>query len=297
MANTGNVIVTERDINPFSPTYDTTRTRTFQDYQRCLPDGYKYYFVIMNGNDVYVPCSANTIISTEDTSPYYDQFYHKLTIRSVSIGNCVTEIDDDAFRPMDWTYGADNTLYIPCNVQRVGNSAFKANHNLTTINICSGVIDEAAFMECSDTVNLILGNGVTSIGLSAFAACSSIRSITIPNSCTSIGETSFYQCSSATSLTIGTGLTVIPYGAFMGCSSLTSVTFPSNITNIGGSSFNGCSNLQTITLEATTPPYLAGSVFSGTNLQTIYVPSASVNTYKSDTYWSTYADLIQPIPS
>jgi len=35
MANTGNITVTEKDINPFSPTYNQERTRTYQDYERC----------------------------------------------------------------------------------------------------------------------------------------------------------------------------------------------------------------------------------------------------------------------
>ena len=35
MANTGNITVTEKDINPFSPTYNQERTRTYADTERC----------------------------------------------------------------------------------------------------------------------------------------------------------------------------------------------------------------------------------------------------------------------
>ena len=296
MANTGNVQITERDINPFSPTYNTTRVRTVQDYQRCLPEGNKWYFTLKDGNDVYTPCSLDTVISTSDTIGYYDQFYHMLNITSVAIGDCVTEIGDDAFRPMTWINGAVNTLYVPCSVQRIGNSAFKANRNLTNINICNGMIDTEAFALCTDTVSLTLGNGVTSIGASAFAGCNSLRSITIPNSCTSIGETAFYDCTSATSLTIGTGLTAITYGVFMHCTSLTSVTIPSNVTRIGGSAFSGCSNLRTVTVEKATPPALNSTAFDSTGIQAIYVPAASVGIYKNTSVWSAYASIIQAIP-
>ena len=64
---------------------------------------------------------------------------------------------------------------------------------------------------------VIIGDGVTTIGSSAFSGCSSLTSLTIPNSVTDIGSSAFSGCSSLTSVTIGNSVTTIGYYAFSGC--------------------------------------------------------------------------------
>ena len=64
---------------------------------------------------------------------------------------------------------------------------------------------------------VIIGDGVTTIGSSAFSGCSSLTSLTIPNSVTDIGSSAFSGCSSLTSVTIGNSVTEIGYYAFSGC--------------------------------------------------------------------------------
>ena len=71
----------------------------------------------------------------------------------------------------------------------------------------------------SDT-EVVIPEGVTSIGSSAFSNCSSLTSVTIPDSITSIGSFAFY-----------------------GCINLTSVTIPNSVTSIGDNAFNECYKL------------------------------------------------------
>ena len=118
-----------------------------------------------------------------------------------------------------------------------------------------------------------IGTCVTSLGGYVFSTCSSLSSVTIPNSVTSIGE-----------------------GAFLYCASLNSVHIPSGVTNIDGYAFYRCSGLTSIRCDATTPPTIDSNTFEYTNDCPIYVPSASVNTYKAATNWSTYTSRIQAIP-
>lgn len=91
------------------------------------------------------------------------------------------------------------------------------------------------------------------------------------------------------------GLTQIEEYAFQNCIGLTSMEIPDFITSIGESAFDGCTGLISITSENINPPILGASTFSGTPLENIYVPSESVDAYKTAEGWSTYASKISAI--
>lgn len=144
-------------------------------------------------------------------------------------------------------------------------------------------------------ISVYIGDCVTTIGNQAFAQCRNLASVTLGSGLTSIGNNAFSYCSGLTSVTIPDSVTSIGEVAFYGCSILTSITIPSGVTSIGGGAFNTCSGLTSITCFATTPPSLGKRVFDNTNNCQIYVPSGSVDTYKSANRWSDYADRIQSI--
>ena len=146
-------------------------------------------------------------------------------------------------------------------------------------------------------VGIIKFNGdIANIGQDAFYRCTSLTSVNIPNSVTSIGDGAFYFCSALTSITIPSGVTRIGTYAFYLCRSLTSIIIPNGVTSIGESAFGRCTSLTSVTVDRITPPTLDYSAFDDTNNCPIYVPSASVDTYKSATNWVTYASRIQAIP-
>ena len=151
-------------------------------------------------------------------------------------------------------------------------------------------IGSSAFSGCSSLTSLTIPNSVTDIGSSAFSGCSSLTSVTIGNSVTTIGSGAFFSCSSLTSVTIGNSVTEIGYYAFSGCSSLTSVTITNSVTTIGYYAFSGCKNVKQITVEAVTPPECSINTFDGVNTKEckLFVPKNSVDAYKKANGWKEF---------
>ena len=87
------------------------------------------------------------------------------------------------------------------------------------------------------------------------------------------------------------GLTKIGKCAFYSYTGLTSISIPSSVTSVGERAFQSCQNLSFVKLSSAIPPLLGSNVFDDTaaNLQ-IVVPNGSLDTYKTETNRSAYAD-------
>lgn len=207
----------------------------------------------------------------------------------------VVRIDDSAFGGC----GLLTSVTIPDGVTSIGKRAFSGCSSLTSVTIGSGItsISASAFLGCdlltdiyitdiaawcgiefgdalSDSAKLYLNNelvtdlvipdGVTSIGDYAFSGFTSITSVTIPDSVTSIGRGTFSGCpiETATMPTLAIGFipetnlktVVITSGEtiedseFRGYSLLSSVTLGNSVQSIGKSAFENCSALKSIAI-------------------------------------------------
>ena len=165
-------------------------------------------------------------------------------------------------------------------------------------------IGESAFYDCTDLTSITIPNSVTTIEQNAFSGCTGLTSITIPNSVKRIDHGVFRCCKALTSVTIPNGVTDICNGAFDSCNKLTSVTIPESVTGIGIGAFSYCSGLTYIDVLPKTPPkiinYLESIVhidiidpFLYTNNCPIYVPSQSVDLYKTTDIWKENKDRIR----
>ena len=205
-------------------------------------------------------------------------------------------------------------------VTMLGTYAFAKCDALTTAsfpNVTS--ISGSTFLFCSQLTTVSFPNA-TNIGNSAFYNCTSLNTVSFPN-VTDIGQNAFYGCANLTTASFPNA-TIISTTAFSSCKSLTTVSFP-NVTNIGQTAFYGCANLTTASfpklesianqafrycshlmslyLLASSAVSLGSSVFLNTPMSSstytgsfgsIYVPASLVDTYKSKTNWSVYADRI-----
>lgn len=89
--------------------------------------------------------------------------------------------------------------------------------------------------------DIIIKDGVTSIGYKAFSDCKSLCEVTIPDSVTSIGERAFAGCKQLHTVNIPDSVTSIGNGVFSYCTRLTDIPVGSNnqnYSNVDGNLFN-----------------------------------------------------------
>ena len=175
----------------------------------------------------------------------------KLETLNLSFNNELSEMEDTLYNLFDGFPQNLKTVIITDGT--VIPQGFFKDTGIENVVLPNGItsIGDDAFSSCHRLTGLIIPEGVTSIGNYAFWYCSSLTSITIPDSVTSIGDYAFNYCSSLTSINIPEGVTSIGGDAFYNCSSLTSITIPDSVTNIGKYAFYGCSDLTSITFQGT----------------------------------------------
>ena len=245
------------------------------------------------GDFTFAYCYNLTSVTIGDNVTTIGQqaFYECNKLTSVAFGNGVTTIGNSAF---SWCESL-TSVTIPDSVMTIGNSAFYRCNSLTSVTIGNGVttIGNKAFSYCNSLTSVTFGDNVTTLGDSAFVECDSLISVTIPDSVTTIGASAFSYCSSLTSVALSDSVTTIGGMAFSDCENLTSVTIGNGVTTIGAYAFAWCYSLTNVYCKATTPPASGIDVFDDNkNDRIIYVPTESVEIYKTAENWINYADSI-----
>ena len=92
----------------------------------------------------------------------------------------------------------------------------------------------------NDIKEVIIQDGVTSIGKYSFHYARYMTAVTISDSVKTIGENAFTTCLALKSIVIPDGVTSIGRYAFTSCISLSSVTLPDSVSYIGQNAFGSC---------------------------------------------------------
>ena len=162
--------------------------------------------------------------------------------------------------------------------------------------------------------NLIIPEGVETIGSYAFYQNNHITTVTLPASLKSIGSYAFYECGAIeevytpalsawcgisfaeryanpliygrnlfvdgellTSLTLGDGISSLERGAFEGCTSLVDLVVKGGISTIPDYAFYNCSGLRTITVEEGLESIGSFAFYGAASLTDIKLPDSLTN--------------------
>ena len=288
--------------NKYSGSVDIPTSVTFEGID---------YNVTSIGKNAFYTCNSLASISIPNsvTSIEYGAFKYCSELTSISIPNSLTTIGDYAFEQCT----SLTSINIPNSVTSIGYYAFYQCKSLSTIEItdiaswcsikfsdissnpvaCGGslylngeeikeliipngvtTIGDYAFTRCTSMISVTIPGSVTSIGNSSFSSCRNLTSVTIPNSVTSIGICAFMSCSSLTSVTISNGVVSLGRQAFNYCTSLTSISIPNSVTSIGTDAFSGCSSLTSITIPNSVTSIDWGTFSYCSSLTTVTIPNS-----------------------
>ncbi|MGI6691883.1 MAG: leucine-rich repeat domain-containing protein [Christensenellales bacterium] len=122
------------------------------------------------------------------------------------------------------------------------------------------------------TGEIIIPEGVTSIGSEAFEMCSKLTVIIIPNSVTRIGDRAFNGCESLATIVHPDGINDAKNNPF--------VAFLDGITDIGDNPFVGCTSLNQAMVHPDHPTLatIDGVLFSKADKRLIWYPMARKDT-------------------
>ena len=221
-------------------------------------------------------------------------------LTDVTIPDGVTSIGISAFSGCTGL----TSVTIPDRVSSFGGTAFSGCTGLASVVIGRNVVSSpsgtsAPFYNCSrirdlffnatnwpsfkasnifpssygGLTNLVIGDGVNSIGHEAFSGCTELTLVTIPDTVTAIGPYAFSGCIKLAAVTIPKGVTSVEGRTFFGCTGLTSVTIPDTVTAIGYEAFSGCTGLMAITIPGNVTS-IGTDAFSGCiKLATVAIPN------------------------
>ncbi len=191
-------------------------------------------------------------------------FYNCTALKSVTIGDSVTSIGEDAFA------GCSKPIQTENGVSYIDTWAIACNDKATNVTLKEGTkgIGDYAFNYC-DLTSITIPDSVIAIGKSTFWACSDLTEVYYTGTVDTwamiefaneeanplyYAEHLYINGVEITEVALTTA-TKIGSFAFSGYDALTSVTIPDGVRTIGAGAFSSCSALTSITVDENNANY------------------------------------------
>ncbi len=179
--------------------------------------------------------------------------------------NAQTASDDSVSYEQNNTYTSDSYSFN----STTGTLTISGSGDMTDYSTSS----EVPWYSYKDEIkNVIIQDGITSIGYASFYECKNLESVQLPASLEKISNSAFYRCSKLSSVTFPDTLKSIGNSAFEECSSLTSLEIPDSVTSIGKSAFESCSGLISIKLSENITKISENMLYECKGLTSLNIP-------------------------
>lgn len=220
------------------------------------------------GQSCFQNCYMLETVQIEDDENSFtigqNAFYNCPNLKTINLPNSITSIGNMTFGGSESMATSLTYLKLPAHTF----SESSANNStivdylplLETVEFSSGATIVGSVRSCMKLTNVIIPEGVTTIGKQSFNNLESLKHIELPSTLTKIGDV-----------------------CFQNCYSLSEMEIPAGVTYLGTNTLLKCYNLQYIKFKGSTPPTTVSSGFMS-NVPTtckILVPTGSLSDYTS----------------
>jgi hypothetical protein len=205
-------------------------------------------------------------------------------LESVVAGN-LAQVPQSAFESCT----ALTSVKLSSDISTIGEHAFKNCRALDYIALPAFLttISKESFENCALT-SLELPGRLKYIGERAFKNCKGLTSVTVPDACLTVDKEAFRDCSSLAEVNLGNGLNTLGDNALRE-TAITTLVLPETVTEVGKKVAEKCKDLTRIECHAILPPKLDKV---SDNKVELYVPSTSVNAYRSAKNWKSFKKIL-----
>ena len=225
---------------------------------------------ILEGAFSWMPNLLAVEVPAGVTELPYMVFAQDWALETVTLNGGLETIGDDCFRVCT----SLTAITLPDTVTQLGQACFYGCTALADVKL-SALMTEIPYSAFNSTgfTQLVIPEGIKTIGVSAFGACAKLESVTLPKTLTLIEGDAFGECAKLAAVTFTEGGTdKLTIGqTFTMCTGLTSIDIPGRCTSIGMQAFYGCTGLADIQLNEGLES-IGMMAFAGCTDKSVFVP-------------------------